>query len=114
MGTNTSSMSQPTGRPDRLAGLTAAVDELATQDPDGLPDAVRAEEVLRLRRLVDRLEGIWLNELAGVDAHGAAGAEEGQPGSSTAGWLRSRLRLGAGAAASSVRTARALFRGPLT
>ena len=32
---------------------------------------------------------------------------------STAAWLRARLRLGAGAASSSVRTARALFRGPL-
>ena len=31
---------------------------------------------------------------------------------STAGWLRARLRPGAAAAASSVRTARALFRGP--
>ena len=33
---------------------------------------------------------------------------------STAGWLRARLRMGAGAAASAVRTARALFGGPLT
>ena len=32
---------------------------------------------------------------------------------STAAWLRGRLRLGAGAATSAVRTARALFRGPL-
>jgi hypothetical protein len=32
---------------------------------------------------------------------------------STASWLRNRLRLSAGAAASAVRTARALFRGPL-
>ena len=33
---------------------------------------------------------------------------------STAGWLRNRLRMGANAAHSCVRTARALFRGPLT
>ncbi len=67
-----------------------------------------------MRRLLDRLEGHWLNELAAVDARGAAGAEEGQPAGSTAGWLRNRLRLGSSAASSAVRTARALFRGPLT
>ena len=103
----------PAGRPDTLAALAADVDELAGQDLDRLPDPVRAERVLRLRRLVDRLEGQWLKELAGVDAHGAAGVEEGPPVASTAGWLRNRLRMGAGAATSSVRTARALFRGPL-
>jgi Domain of unknown function (DUF222) len=48
-----------------------------------------------------------------VDARGAAGAEQGVPAPSTAAWLRARLRLGAGAATSLVRTARALFRGPL-
>ncbi len=69
--------------------------------------------MLRLRRLVDRLEGLWLMELAGVDARGAAGADQDQPAPSTAGWLRNRLHMGAGTAASSVRTARALFRGPL-
>ena len=44
----------------------------------------------------------------------------GQPGPNRTGrlgrpplWLRGRLRLGAGTAASAVRTARALFRGPL-
>jgi len=63
-----------------------------------------------LRRLLDRLDGHWLKEPAGVDARGAAGAELGQDVGSTAGWLRSRLRLGAGAASSAVRTARALFR----
>jgi hypothetical protein len=47
-----------------------------------------------------------------VDARGAAGADQGVQAGSTAGWLRARLRMGAGAAASRVRTARALFRGP--
>jgi hypothetical protein len=98
-----------------LGELAAAVDRLATQDPamTGWSDAVRAERVLVLRRLVDRLEGVWLRELAGVDARGAAGAEEGREVGSTAGWLRRQLRLGPGAASTSVRTARALFRGPL-
>ena len=89
-----------------------AVDGLAAQDLDGLTDAALAEQVLALRRLVDRLEGHWLRQLAAVDGRGAAGADQGQQVGSTAAWLRSRLRLGAGAAASCVRTARALFRGP--
>ena len=94
--------------------LATAVEDLAAQDLGGLTDAVRAERVLELRQLLDRLEGHWLKELAGVDARGAAGAEHDVQAGSTAGWLRARLRLGAGAAHHSVRTARALFRGPLT
>ena len=53
-------------------------------------------------------------DLAAVDARGAAGAEQGVQAGSTAGWLRARLRMSAGTAASLVRTARALYRGPLT
>jgi hypothetical protein len=113
MNSNTHSVEGPPGRRDGLDGLAADLEALAAQDLDGLPDSVRAARVLRLRGLVDRLEGQWLKELAGVDARGAAGAEDAVEAGSTAGWLRRRLRLGAGAAASSVRTARALFRGPL-
>src|SRR5918995_3604496 len=104
----------PDGQPDDLAELTVVLDRLAAQDLDRLSDAARAERVLGLRRLVDRLEGQWLKELAGVDGRGAAGAEADQQVGSTAAWLRNRLRLGAGTAASAVRTALALFRGPLT
>src|ERR671913_2125400 len=104
----------PDGQPDDLAALAAAADRLAAQDLNRLPDAVVAERVLGLRQLVDRLEGQWLKELAGVDGRGAAGADQGQQVGSTAAWLRNRLRLGAGTASSAVRTARALFRGPLT
>lgn len=106
--------SRSTGRSDPLAALASAVDQLAAQNLDGLPDAVAAEQVLALRRLLDRLEGHWLKEPATVDARGAAGAEDGIQAPSTAGWLRNRLRMGATAATSQVRTARALFRGPLT
>jgi len=102
------------GRPDSLATLTAAVEELAAEDLNGLADAVAAERVLGLRRLLDRLEGHWLAELAAGDARGAAGADHGVQAPSTAGWLRNRLHLSHGAAHSSVRTARAVFRGPLT
>jgi hypothetical protein len=105
---------QPTDPSDQvLAGLAAAVDQLAAQDPAGLPDAVAAERVLVLRTLLDRLEGQWLRELAAVDARGAAGAELGGRAPSTAGWLRARARLTAGAARQHVGVARALHRGPL-
>jgi len=114
MDSNTHSSPQLGRRPGGLATLAAAVNELATQDLDGLNDVALAERVLTLRRLVDRLEGHWLKELAAVDARGAAGADQDQQAGSTATWLRNRLRLGAGAAQSAVRTARALFCGPLT
>src|SRR5215211_7090644 len=92
----------PTPPPDDLAELTALLDRMAARDLERLTDAVRAERVQGLRPLADRLEGQWLKELAGVDARG-----------STAGWLRARLRMSSHAAATAVRTARALFRGPL-
>jgi Domain of unknown function (DUF222) len=100
--------------PEELAWLAAAVDDLAAQDLDGLTDAALAGQVLQLRCLLDRLEGQWLQQLAAVDARGAAGADQGTQAASTTSWLRNRLRLGAGAGTSLVRTARALFRGPLT
>jgi hypothetical protein len=113
MDSNTHSIQPATQAAEDLAALAAVTDQLATQDLDRLSDAARAERVLQLRGLVDRLEGQWLKELAGLDARGAAGAEAGQQVGSTAAWLRGRLRLGAGTATSAVRTARALFRGPL-
>src|SRR5215218_5302480 len=118
MDSNTHSIQDPAGRPaepsDGLAALAAAVDQLAAQERHGLTDAVRAERVLALRRLLDRLEGRWLRELAAVDARGAAGADHDQPAGSTASWLRHRLRMGASAAHGAVKTARVLFRGPLS
>jgi Domain of unknown function (DUF222) len=114
MDSNRCSPNPTAGPPDDLATLAAAVDGLAARDLTGLAVGVRAERVLVLRRLLDRLEGHWLKELAAVDARGAAGADQGTPAPSTASWLRGRLRLGAGAAASAVRTARALVRGPLS
>jgi Domain of unknown function (DUF222)/HNH endonuclease len=103
-----------TGPPEGLARLAAVVNGLAAEDPDGLTDAALAEEVLELRRMVDRLDGVWLRRLAALDARGAAGADQGVQAASTASWLRNRLRMGANAATSSVHTARALFRGTLT
>ena len=79
------------------------LDGLAAQDLDRLADAVRAERVLVLRRLLDRLEGQWLKELAAVDARGAAGAE------AAAGRLDRRLAAGPAAPG---RRAAAAMSGP--
>jgi hypothetical protein len=46
-------------------------------------------------------------------AAAAAGADRAAPAVSTVSWLRNRLRRSANAASGRVRTARALFRGPL-
>ena len=97
-----------------VAALAAAVDALAAEDRSRLSEVARAERVLVLRRSLDRLEGHWLQELAAVDARGAAGADQGVQAASTTSWLRVRPRLGASAATAAVRTAWAVFRGPLT
>jgi Domain of unknown function (DUF222) len=88
MDSNTHSTGRPTRPPDGLTALATAVDGLAAQDLSGLADAVRAEPVLGLRWLLDRLEGRWLHELAAVDARGAAGADHDLQVGWTAGWLR--------------------------
>ena len=81
MDSNTHSTQSPgpsrPGTRDDVAALTAVLDRLTARDLDRLSDGVRAERVLALRRLVERLDGQWLKELAGVDARGAAGAEDG-------------------------------------
>jgi Domain of unknown function (DUF222) len=114
MDSNTHSTSHPAGTPAGLSALAADLQGLADENRDGLADAARAERVLALQGLADRLHGQLLAELADVDARGAAGTEQGLPAGSTAAWLRARLRMSATTAASLVRTARALYRGPLT
>jgi hypothetical protein len=80
MQSNMYSIKETTGL-DRLA---AVVDELAAEDLAALPDSEAAQRVLVLRKLMDRLEGQWLRELAGVDGRGAAGADQGAQAESTA------------------------------
>jgi hypothetical protein len=94
-----------------LAALEAAVDRVIALDLDRLGDATLADDARELRGLLDRLEGIWLQELAVVDRRGAAGADQGEVASSTADWLWARLGVDADVASSWVRAARALSRG---
>jgi hypothetical protein len=96
---------------ERLAG---EVGRLLGDDPNRLGRALAAAQVLALEPLEDQLAAAKLHRLAVVDAQGAAGAERGVQFTSTAGWLRARLRMSPGAATQRVRTARALYRGPLT
>ena len=98
---------------DGIGLLAAAVDQLAAEDLDALPDAAAARRVLVLRGLLERLEGQGLRELAAVDGRGAAGTDQDTPAESTAGWLRNRTRMGHTDAHQRVRVARALHRGPL-
>jgi hypothetical protein len=97
MDSNTHSTSTPAGTPAGTpGGLTAVAAELqglADQPLGGLSDAARAERVMALQGLADRLHGQLLAELADLDARGAAGADQGVPAGSTAGWLRARLHL---------------------
>jgi uncharacterized protein DUF222 len=109
MDPNTHSTPQSGG----LGLLAAAVDQLAAEDLDALPDSEAARRVLVLRGLIERLEGVFLRELAGVDGRGAAGTDQGVPVESTAAWLRARTRMGHSDAQQRVRVARALHRGPL-
>jgi Domain of unknown function (DUF222) len=105
---------EPPELPEDLAELAAVVDKLAARDLDRSSGPLRVQRAKGLRWLIDRLEGQWLKELADLDALGAAGTDHDAPAPSTASWLRRQLRMGAGAAHDAVRTARVLFRGPLT
>jgi Domain of unknown function (DUF222)/HNH endonuclease len=116
MDSNTHSTQSTAGGPleppdDELAALAADVDALAAQDLARLTATARTQRLLAWRRLLDRQQGLWLKELAALDASGAAGADQGEQTASTAGWLRIRLRMSASAASSAVRSARALFGG---
>ena len=113
MNSNTHSISCRTGgRSGRRSSDSMA---LAAQDLDGLPDAALAEGSWPCGGCWTAWKARLDQRLAAVDGRGAAGAEQGIQAPSTASWLRARLHMGAGAASRScVRTARALFRGPLT
>ena len=117
MYSNTHSVPARPGRPDGPrdgpAALTTDVAELAVQDLDQLTDTVLAERVLGLRAAPGLPGRPVAQGTRRGGCRGAGGAEDGHQVGWTAAWLRGRLRMGAGAASGAVRTARALFRGPL-
>ncbi|HEX6674374.1 MAG TPA: DUF222 domain-containing protein [Actinomycetes bacterium] len=76
------------------------------------PDLQLAIGYLDAERLAEQYDAVRLRLLAAVDARGAAGAERGVA-APTAGWLRAECRMSPHVAAQRVRTARALYRGPL-
>ena len=103
-----------TGAPDGLTKLAATLGRVIAQDLDLLGEAALADHARELRRLIDRLEDIWLQELAAVDrlgAAGAAGADQGEVAPSTADWLSARLHVSSATANSWVRIARARYPG---
>ena len=102
----------PGSPPEGLAALAADVDDPAAQDLAGLPDAARAERVLVLRRLLDRLEACGRASSPAWMAAGRPGPTRAPRAASTASWLRARLPMGASAASSLVRTARACSPAP--
>src|SRR5919197_5204270 len=104
MDPNTSSRKGP---PAGLATLAAEVDELVADDLDALPDALLAEQVLTMHRLLGQFEAACLRRLDAADTRGAAGAEAGTQAPSTAAWLRASLQMSPGAASRRVRVARA-------
>jgi hypothetical protein len=111
MESNMHSIGTPDG-PTGLAALAAELARLSAQDLDRLGAAALADHARELRGLIDRLKGIWLQELAALDARGAAGADRGEVAPSTAEWLSARLGVDLGVANSWVRTARALYGDP--
>jgi hypothetical protein len=114
MDPNTHSTQPPVGPPDwDHDGQVVDLHALAAEDLDQLADPALSLQVAQLQRQWNTLGGQWLRRLAALDARGAAGAELDQPALSTASWLRHRLHMSAAVAHSTVRTARALFRGPL-
>lgn len=92
-------------RPEPLETLRAAVDAIAAEELDGLPDAVLEEHLVGIRRQIDRLETEFCRRLRrferarGFVSSGAA---------TVVSWLRGACRMSAPAAHERVQVARML------
>jgi hypothetical protein len=85
--------------------LSTAVDALAAESLEGLPDSALGNDIVDIRREIDRLEGECLRRLHRFDrSHGALA--EGAV--STVSWLRVRCGVTGAVAAHRVRMARVL------
>jgi len=90
--------------------LNEAVDVLAAQPIDGLSDGALGEDLVDIRRQIDRLEGQFLRRLHRFDSNHGALADGAV---STVSWVRARCRVTATLAAHRVRMARQLAELPL-
>jgi hypothetical protein len=87
-----------------MGNLDSAVDELLIVDPRELPVEARAEGVVHLARVINRLSSAYLRWLESVDRTGAMTAAHG----STAAWLREATRVAPTTASRDVHLARDL------
>jgi len=91
--------------------LAAAIDDIAGDDAEVLTDAALAEDLVALRRYVDRLEAEFCRRLQAFDArHGY----RSEGAASVVAWLRVRCRMSTAAAAQHVDVARQLLELPIT
>lgn len=80
---------QPAPAAPSLEALSAAVDVLANEDINGLPTTALGEDLVALRRSIDRLEADFCRRLQRFDRGHGASAE----GISTITWLRHNCNL---------------------
>ena len=90
--------------------LVHAVDALQLADDSALPDAVLCDQVMALRRQIDRLESMFTSQVGLMHERGAA-STEGYI--STAAYLRHACKMTAGAARGRLDTAALLIDWPL-
>jgi len=88
-----------------VSELASAIDELAVENLDALDDAQLPDDLVELRRAIDRLEAEWLRRVAVFDRRGAWQKDGAL---SAPAWLRHRCRLSPGAAQERVTVARRL------
>jgi hypothetical protein len=87
-----------------MGNLNSAVDELFALDPCELPGPVLGEQIVELRRQLNRAEAAYLEMLVVFDRSGAALADHG----STAAWAQAELHLSPNVASRDVHLARDL------
>ncbi len=92
-----------------MSELGSAIDELALEDLAATPQAVLGNDLVEIRRAIDRLEAEWLRRLAVFDRRGV-----GDEVLSTQCWVRRHCGLTPGAARERVSVARRLGELPET
>src|SRR3989442_15064436 len=88
-----------------MSGLSSAIDEVAVEDLGATPQAALADDLVEIRRAIDRLEAEWLRRLAVFDGRGAGDDDDVL---STQCWVRRHWGLTPGAAPEPVSVARGL------